>query len=91
MASRNSTDTADTTAPTGDGAAVAPIEVERVDGKYAVTVAGIPDGPVTFGRPGVESLDFEVAGGTISTTKERAAWLVQYAAAEPVTADTKES
>ena len=41
-------------------------------------------GDVTFTRPGVEEQTFTAEAGVISTTKERAAWLLRYTAAQPV-------
>lgn len=42
----------------------------------AVTIDGHDDGPITFTLPGIESRDFTVKGGTISTDAEGAAWLL---------------
>lgn len=39
---------------------------------------GLEDGPVTFSRPGVESMSFQVKDGKISTTKERHEWLLTH-------------
>jgi hypothetical protein len=47
------------------------------DSLLAVTVA-LEDGPVTFTRPGIESLTFQVKDGKISTTKERHQWLLTH-------------
>jgi hypothetical protein len=39
--------------------------------------SGLPDGPVTFSRPGIETRDFTVKDGKISTTKEGQDWLLR--------------
>jgi hypothetical protein len=38
----------------------------------------LPDGPVTFTRPGIESMDFTVKDGKISTTKDKQDWLLRH-------------
>lgn len=63
---------ADTT-PTSDPAAAA------VEDKFEVLAAGHEDGKVTFTRPGIESRDFTVKDGKISTTKEGQDWLLTHA------------
>lgn len=41
-----------------------------------VMVAGLPDGPVTFSRPGVEQITVTVKGGKVSTSKANRDWLL---------------
>lgn len=70
---------------TGTGTAPAP-EATTTDAgghTYVLAYDGVDDGPVTFSR-GDESYDFDVKDSRITTTKERAEWLVNYTAARPV-------
>lgn len=42
--------------------------------------ASLDDGPVTFTRPGIESREFKVKDGKISTTREGHDWLLLHVA-----------
>jgi hypothetical protein len=50
------------------------------DGEHALEelVVDFDDGPITFVRPGVEEMTFQVKDGKISTTKERRNWLLTH-------------
>lgn len=47
------------------------------DEAVQVLAAGLDDGPVTFTRPGVESMNFQVKDGKISTTAAKRDWLLR--------------
>lgn len=66
-----------TPAPTPDDDAATATTPE--DALVGVT-AGLPDGEVTFTRPGIEAMTFNVKDGKISTTKERQDWLLRHVA-----------
>jgi hypothetical protein len=83
MAGPRTTTPAPEATPTAAGGPADTPEVTSTGGKFVVSVAA-DDGEVTFTRPGVEEFTFTVADGKISTTKERAEWLVNYAGANPV-------
>lgn len=68
--------------PTPDVEATAS-QTEAGGHTYVLEYDGVDDGPVTFSR-GDESETFDVSGGRITTTKERAEWLLRYTAARPV-------
>lgn len=85
MASRTTAKKAAAAPPEGGGDPAADLEPTTTDAggsSYVLAYDG-EDGPVTFSR-GDDSHTFEVSEGRISTTKDRAAWLVRYTAARPV-------
>ena len=46
--------------------------------QVALVGDGYDDGPVTFTRPGIDSVTVQVKGGKVSTTKAKRDWLLRH-------------
>jgi hypothetical protein len=65
--------------PTTTAAEAKAAEEEAIN----VALPDLADGPVTFTRPGIESMDFTVKDGQISTTAEGRDWLLRHVVGTP--------